>query len=150
MPKPTFEECLKHLEDAVTQLEERELSLEASLKLFEEGIEASKQCGRTTLMEVSSVLPFGSAVLAGDANATRMMASAEPDAVPLHEFERRLAPGKPVFALIGPEGGFTPEEVALARDTGYSVVSLGPRILRAETAGVAAVTAMLYELGDLG
>lgn len=44
MAKLDFEECLKRLEDAVTQLEEGELSLDASLKLFEEGIQASKQC----------------------------------------------------------------------------------------------------------
>jgi len=44
MKKPSFEECLKRLEEAVAQLESGELSLDASLKLFEEGVEASKRC----------------------------------------------------------------------------------------------------------
>ena len=44
MGRSSFEQCLKRLENAVAQLEEGELSLDSSLKLFEEGIEASKQC----------------------------------------------------------------------------------------------------------
>ena len=44
MKKRSFEECLKRLEEAVSQLESGELSLDASLKLFEEGVEASKRC----------------------------------------------------------------------------------------------------------
>jgi 16S rRNA (uracil1498-N3)-methyltransferase len=51
--------------------------------------------------------------------------------------------------LIGPEGGFTPKEVSQARRYGAVPVTLGPRILRAETAGLVAATAIFYELGDL-
>ena len=52
--------------------------------------------------------------------------------------------------FIGPEGGFTEREVAYARARGIAPVSLGDRILRAETAGIAVVAAILYELGELG
>ncbi|HHU32192.1 MAG TPA: 16S rRNA (uracil(1498)-N(3))-methyltransferase [Clostridia bacterium] len=55
-----------------------------------------------------------------------------------------------VSILIGPEGGLTCEEVALAKAAGGSIVTLGPRILRTETAGMVVVTMVLYELGDLG
>ncbi len=55
-----------------------------------------------------------------------------------------------VSILIGPEGGFTREEVEYARSKGIVAVSLGKRILRAETAGIATATAVLYELGELG
>jgi len=55
-----------------------------------------------------------------------------------------------ISILIGPEGGLTSEEVALAQRSGGSVVTLGPRILRTETAGLAVVAMVLYELGDLG
>jgi 16S rRNA (uracil1498-N3)-methyltransferase len=55
-----------------------------------------------------------------------------------------------VAVLIGPEGGFAAEEVALAREVGAQVVSLGRRILRSETAGIVAAAAVLYELGELG
>ena len=48
--------------------------------------------------------------------------------------------------IIGPEGGFAPEEVALLQASGAVSVSLGPRILRTETAGMAAVAMALYEL----
>ena len=52
--------------------------------------------------------------------------------------------------LIGPEGGFTPEEVKLARTHGVLPITLGRRILRAETAGLVAAAAIFYELNDLG
>jgi 16S rRNA (uracil1498-N3)-methyltransferase len=51
--------------------------------------------------------------------------------------------------FIGPEGGFTSEEVAKAQRYGAVPITLGPRILRAETAGLVAATAILYQLGDL-
>lgn len=55
-----------------------------------------------------------------------------------------------ISVFIGPEGGFTREEVDCARARGIVPVSLGRRILRAETAGIAAVAAIMYELGELG
>ncbi|ACB84769.1 protein of unknown function DUF558 [Natranaerobius thermophilus JW/NM-WN-LF] len=59
-------------------------------------------------------------------------------------------PPSSAIILIGPEGGFSHNEVDLAREQGFSSVSMGPRILRAETAGIVAVSAILYELADLG
>jgi len=55
-----------------------------------------------------------------------------------------------VALLIGPEGGFAPDEVSLAQGCGLEVVSLGPRILRAETAGIVASAIVLFELGEMG
>ena len=55
-----------------------------------------------------------------------------------------------VALLVGPEGGLTQQEVALARQHGALVVRMGPRILRTETAAVAAAAVVMYELGDLG
>ena len=52
--------------------------------------------------------------------------------------------------FIGPEGGFTGDEVEHARSVGILPVTMGKRILRAETAAVAAVAAVMYELGELG
>jgi 16S rRNA (uracil1498-N3)-methyltransferase len=51
--------------------------------------------------------------------------------------------------LVGPEGGFTAGEIEVARRYGLAPVSLGPRILRSETAGTVAAAIILYELGDL-
>lgn len=55
-----------------------------------------------------------------------------------------------IHLIIGPEGGFEPEEIEKIESIGGSIVSLGPRILRTETAGIVAATILLYELGDLG
>ena len=52
--------------------------------------------------------------------------------------------------IIGPEGGFSQGEIEQLREKGVQSVTLGPRILRTETAGLAALTMVLYQLGDLG
>jgi 16S rRNA (uracil1498-N3)-methyltransferase len=53
-----------------------------------------------------------------------------------------------VTILAGPEGGFTDEETAATRDAGWRPLRLGPRTLRSETAGIAAIAALQAVLGD--
>ncbi|WP_018131860.1 16S rRNA (uracil(1498)-N(3))-methyltransferase [Effusibacillus pohliae] len=55
-----------------------------------------------------------------------------------------------VALLIGPEGGFAPQEVALAEEHGARIITLGPRILRTETAGLVAAAIILYHFGQMG
>ena len=55
-----------------------------------------------------------------------------------------------VSVFVGPEGGLTADEIGDARSRGIASVSLGPRVLRSETAAMAAVAAIQYELGELG
>lgn len=57
---------------------------------------------------------------------------------------------KELSLFVGPEGGFPEPEKELAKQSGFSVASLGHRILRAETAGLAAISAILYEKGEMG
>ena len=57
--------------------------------------------------------------------------------------------GETVSLMIGPEGGFAPEEAAFAAETGLTSVSLGTRILRCETAPIAALAAVLYAGGNM-
>jgi 16S rRNA (uracil1498-N3)-methyltransferase len=52
--------------------------------------------------------------------------------------------------MVGPEGGFTMEEVVLAEEKGFIPVKLGQRILRTETAALTLIGILQYELGDLG
>jgi len=52
--------------------------------------------------------------------------------------------------IVGPEGGFENYEIEQLVDVGARIVTLGPRILRTETAGFTAISIVLYELGDLG
>ncbi|MHB2019534.1 MAG: RsmE family RNA methyltransferase, partial [Candidatus Xenobia bacterium] len=64
--------------------------------------------------------------------------------------DAEVAVGTPLNVLVGPEGGFSPAEATLAMTHGITVGSLGPRILRAETAAIAAVTVALHNSGGLG
>lgn len=57
--------------------------------------------------------------------------------------------GNRLFLFIGPEGGFSKEEAAMAEGLGARIASLGPRILRTETAPIAALSAIFYEKGDM-
>ncbi|MCG0274761.1 MAG: 16S rRNA (uracil(1498)-N(3))-methyltransferase [Thermosediminibacteraceae bacterium] len=57
---------------------------------------------------------------------------------------------KDIAVLIGPEGGLSKEEIEKVKKSGAITVSLGPRILRTETAGFAVTTILMYEMGDLG
>ena len=57
--------------------------------------------------------------------------------------------GETVSLMIGPEGGFAPEEVEMAAQAGLRSVSLGTRILRCETAPIAALAAVLYAGGNM-
>ena len=55
-----------------------------------------------------------------------------------------------IFAILGPEGGFSPAEVEAAVAEGFLTAGLGPRILRAETAAIAAAALLQFLFGDLG
>ena len=61
-----------------------------------------------------------------------------------------LAPDPSITLLIGPDGGFTAEEASAAERAGYRALRLGPRVLRTETAAVAALSALQALWGDLG
>jgi 16S rRNA (uracil1498-N3)-methyltransferase len=111
--------------------------------------EAARQCGRADAPEVAAPLPLGEAVAQAPADAWKAL---------LHEGTRAASlrsalpdrPPQAVVAAVGPEGGFEAAEVDAAREAGFAVVGLGPRILRAETAALAALVVLGYALGDLG
>jgi 16S rRNA (uracil1498-N3)-methyltransferase len=60
------------------------------------------------------------------------------------------SPETSILVLVGPEGGWTREEVATAEGAGCVPITLGPKILRAETAAMIAIGILQYRLGDLG
>lgn len=67
-----------------------------------------------------------------------------------HWLQQQAEPAQSVLLLIGPEGGFSEEEVAEAVAAGCHIISLGRRILRTETAAIAALSCILYEYGEMG
>jgi 16S rRNA (uracil1498-N3)-methyltransferase len=109
-------------------------------------LESSKQCGRTYVTEVSEVVSFKGLVEMESIRdyRPRLFASTGPEAVVLSEvIGGDTGPGG-VLCIIGPEGGFTEEETEVAVRSGCAPVSLGPRVLRTETAAVALVSILLY------
>jgi 16S rRNA (uracil1498-N3)-methyltransferase len=105
----------------------REAKLE---KLQRYVIEASKQCGRNVLMEVMTPAEWESYCMSRESAKVRILAHPGGEA----RLPDAGAPGTCV--AVGPEGGFTDEEVSAARAAGWGVVDLGPRILRIETAAL--------------
>ena len=107
-------------------------------------VSACEQCGRNKVPPVAPIadLPQVLAALPVDSGA-RLMLSPH-GGVPL----RSLPPAQSAVLLIGPEGGLTAEEEDLARSHGFQAVQLGARVLRTETAALAAVAAMQALWGD--
>jgi 16S rRNA (uracil1498-N3)-methyltransferase len=97
-------------------------------------VEASKQCGRNRLLEISQPQEVTDYLASAPGGAIRWLAQPGGEPLPPADGVHALAAG--VFLAIGPEGGFTEEEVSAALESGWHAVSLGPRILRIETAAV--------------
>jgi 16S rRNA (uracil1498-N3)-methyltransferase len=104
-------------------------------------IEAAKQCGRNRLMRIAEPRTWGEWIAQTDDSptATRRLL-AHPGGTPFQEID--LCPPFPTALAIGPEGGLTDTEVAAAAAAGWQQVSLGPRILRVETAALALAAAV--------
>jgi 16S rRNA (uracil1498-N3)-methyltransferase len=100
-------------------------------KLERAVIEASKQCGRNVLMEIGSLAEWADYCRSADLPPLRLLA--QPGGEPLPAGDRTAG----VAVAVGPEGGFTDEEVGAACAAGWRVVGLGTRVLRVETAAVA-------------
>ena len=107
-------------------------------RLGRAAIEACKQCGRTTLLEIAPPAALAAVLAARDPGALALVAD------PAGEALGPLLAGHAgtVLALVGPEGGFTAEELTAAEAAGCRRVSLAPHILRVETAAIAVAAGM--------
>ena len=111
--------------------------------------ESAMQCGRRRLPVIEPPHPFARA-LAGEPGARCMiMPTLAGKPVPFSEALSVLRGATSAVLLIGPEGDFTPEEVAQAARSGAVLVSLGPLILRSETAALAALAVLQHTVGAL-
>lgn len=109
--------------------------------------EAAKQSGRGRIPPISPVLEFKGAVTQAKNRENQILFLYEGGGLPLKEV---VFPDLNRYALfVGPEGGFSQEEAGLIQDAGGMVVTLGPRILRTETAPLAALAALMYATGNM-
>lgn len=108
---------------------------------------AAKQSKRTVVPEVFSVLSFKEAVdRAADFDCKLFPYEHAEGMEKTRELLAKIRPGMKVAVFIGPEGGFEEEEVDYARDRGFMPITLGRRILRTETAGMALLSALMFWL----
>jgi 16S rRNA (uracil1498-N3)-methyltransferase len=113
-------------------------------------IEALKQSRRSTLLAISDLMTFDAMLAYGQSCDIKLIFwEDESPSKPFEIPDATAAPAQSIMAVIGPEGGFTTEEIAAARGCGYTTVSLGPRILKVDTATLAVSTLLQYGYGDM-
>lgn len=106
-------------------------------------VAACEQSGRNRVPVVGEILPLAK-YLARPFDGTRLILAPGADGA----LARKARPSRPLAILIGPEGGWSPAELDLAARAGCAPLALGPRVLRTETAGLAALAAMQTVWGD--
>ena len=113
--------------------------------------EAAKQSGRGTIPEVSAVEDFAGALDMAVKTELPLLLYETGERTPLREALKSADAEtlKSAALITGPEGGFEPFEAELARRLDIPLCSMGPRVLRCETAPVAALTALMYETNNL-
>ena len=114
-------------------------------------LEAAKQCGNPWLPEIGSVTPAAAFMESAKGYDLKLIASLQPGARSLKAVlaQYRAASGRPprsVLWLIGPEGDFTAAEMSRSKAAGFEPITLGPLVLRCETAAVYALSVLSYEL----
>jgi 16S rRNA (uracil1498-N3)-methyltransferase len=137
-------------ERTIVDLDEKEAEQKRA-KWQQVAIEAAKQCGQNWLPAVNPPRKLKKFFADEGAHDLRLIGSLQPDALHLKQIlsdyrERRGdRPGR-VLMMIGPEGDFTPAELALAKTHGCQPITLGPIILRVETAAIYCLSVLSYEL----
>jgi 16S rRNA (uracil1498-N3)-methyltransferase len=114
-------------------------------------LEAAKQCGNPWLPEIGSITPAATFIERAKGYDLKLVASLQPGARSLKKVlaDFRSAQGRmpvSVLWLVGPEGDFTPAEMNRAKMGGFEPITLGPLVLRCETAAVYALSILTYEL----
>ena len=109
-------------------------------------VEAVKQCRRGRIPEIFPMDDFKAVLTSSESYDRKVLFWEDTN----HAFDIPKGSIQRIILVVGPEGGFDPHEVRQARDHGFLTAGLGPRILRAETATLAAITLVQYGLGDMG
>ena len=113
--------------------------------------EAVKQCKRSCPLKIGATVSFKEVLNLGkDSDLKIVFWEEESKPVSQELSVSNAKPAEKIFILLGPEGGFTLNEVENAKASGFITAALGPRILRSETATIAACTLLQYLFGDMG
>jgi 16S rRNA (uracil1498-N3)-methyltransferase len=111
--------------------------------------EASKQCGRIYLPKVKEITEFKECCTELNFDVSLILWEEERH-IGLKSILKQNAHAERIGLFVGPEGGFSSDEVDIATAAGAIPVTLGSNILRTETAAIVGVALILYELGGLG
>jgi 16S rRNA (uracil1498-N3)-methyltransferase len=112
-------------------------------------VSAAKQCGRTRVPEIDSLMEFSAFIRRPWPETLRLLFWENETEQSLYQTRERHCDTQSALLAIGPEGGFTGAEAESAKAQGFETVRIGRRVLRAETAAIAALTLVQFLWGDL-
>jgi 16S rRNA (uracil1498-N3)-methyltransferase len=112
--------------------------------------EAAEQSGRTRVPAIAAPVPLAAFLAGLPAETARLTLWEGEGGLSLSALDAATLRSRPAVLVVGPEGGLHPAEVAALREADFTLLTLGPRILRAETAPLAALALLQFLAGDLG
>ena len=112
-------------------------------------VEASKQCGRTKPTLIENTLNFDEAIKNYAQRELAVMLHVDCEDTVKNHLKKSLQTPQDIIIFIGPEGGFSENEVLFGIEWGFISLGLGPRILRTETASITVLSVLQFHYGDL-
>ena len=112
-------------------------------------LEAARCCRSTQITDVRPIASFEDMLARADRQALKIIFWEEEDQKSIKDVfvDQALAKAKDIFIIVGPEGGFSKDEISKAKEAGFITVSLGKQILKVETAALAIISIIQYEKG---
>lgn len=112
-------------------------------------LEASKQCGRTKPTIIENTLEFDDAAKYYGEKGLAIILHVDYEVSAKSYIKNSLQAPQNIILFVGPEGGFTDNEVLLGNKMGFMSLGLGPRVLRTETVSIAVLSVLQFHYGDL-
>ncbi len=112
-------------------------------------LEASKQCGRTKPTIIENTLNFNDAINIHKDRELPLILQVNAEVSAKSYIKNSLQAPQNIVLFVGPEGGFTDNEVLLGKEMGFIVLGLGPRVLRTETASISVLSILQFHYGDM-
>ena len=125
----------------------REKAEIARLRWERIAVAASKQCGRLKLPVISSLAQFNQIIEEISEYDLVLFPCLHSRTESIREVLKENSHPKSIFFFVGPEGGFSPQEIESARINGCQLVSLGENVLKSDTAGLVILSILQYEYG---